>query len=338
MKNTKRGFVGISVLIFVFIGLVIISALMYLNYNQPDRDITQEENSDLSRGEALRDWKTYRNEKYGFEFKFPSEWTVIEHIGSNGLTIFNEKEGLGGFDVEIINNPEMLTAKQYAQSVIKMNHEGVVKTGVGYDLINSSNNSTGINGIRAYVIHDVFQFDQSSELIFVTNGEYMFQFSFTVNKPNPNLKEPEKNYKIVNQILNTFIFTKNTMKDDWVSVTDAIRNVKIGDNIGGFTVSRIEFPKIYTTGIVNVVGRYENPEHGIFGPEFNVSYSESEPRIKGDDRNYWFCFRNTDEAKAMLEPYSSTGKVVEIVIRDYIINLHQGEVCDSAELVSVAKE
>jgi len=38
---------------------------------KPPEKVIKDETADLSRDEVLRDWKTYRNEKYGFELQYP---------------------------------------------------------------------------------------------------------------------------------------------------------------------------------------------------------------------------------------------------------------------------
>ncbi|MFH1170193.1 MAG: hypothetical protein V1704_01395 [Candidatus Vogelbacteria bacterium] len=33
--------------------------------------------------EGVKNWKTYRNDEYGFEFKYPLQWTVVPSVGAD---------------------------------------------------------------------------------------------------------------------------------------------------------------------------------------------------------------------------------------------------------------
>ncbi|MEK7585461.1 MAG: hypothetical protein AAB455_03035 [Patescibacteria group bacterium] len=78
----------------LFITTVIIFAILFTGYN-------------VFKGDTTNDWPTYRNDKYGFEIKYPSGWEFYESTaepipGLEGpelktfFIIFSEKEqGLG---------------------------------------------------------------------------------------------------------------------------------------------------------------------------------------------------------------------------------------------------
>ncbi|KKT41258.1 MAG: hypothetical protein UW30_C0010G0014 [Candidatus Giovannonibacteria bacterium GW2011_GWA2_44_13b] len=159
-------------------------------------------------------WKTYRNEKYGFEVKYPSNWQISER-NMEGLNPFvvlgNPLEGLKVFVIYIFfkPNPNKLSSEDYVSGVLDKSDKEFQKTGIGVNLNEYRPEPIVINsGITGYRLNGVFLFDHSAELIYFTRDVNAYNVSFPVAEENTNLFDPAENNKTARQILSTFKFVQ----------------------------------------------------------------------------------------------------------------------------------
>jgi hypothetical protein len=120
MKNHKKGFAGVPVLIFAFLGLLVTSGFMYKNYQDIPLQKTIDENylADATSTDETANWKTYRNENYKFQFKYPSEWII------KGDQFANQNyEVIGSIFVD--GSTKYLTVKQREERNKNVKGEGV---------------------------------------------------------------------------------------------------------------------------------------------------------------------------------------------------------------------
>ena len=115
-----------NVILALFI-LILAGSFIYLQINRPIEEDNlvntnqSEEQIDLS-AEALAkvdtsDWLTYRNEEYGFEFKYKENWNIEEN---NIITVVQENKDLG-----FVGKPTGIN-KEFLTEIIKANEVPVI--------------------------------------------------------------------------------------------------------------------------------------------------------------------------------------------------------------------
>lgn len=184
-----------------------ISEITEQKIEQPE---VKDETADVSAiASATADWKTYRNEKYGFEFKYPKEW-FFKAINEEYAELSNQQ--IIGLDIG--SETDAITI-----SIINDNPNNIREISLGekfYKIISNEIISFNNERMRKIIVEDVYgRFEGDSEgkvvLIFperLVNGKYI-QIRGSEN-PGNRIKYQQDKFNIddIDKILLAFKLAK----------------------------------------------------------------------------------------------------------------------------------
>lgn len=185
----------LQILIGVFlasgIGLAIWSQVQS-NYRQGLYEKTEAElpKHQVKPIDDTRGWKTYRNEKYGFEFMYPNSFNQNAEVGEN---FFQNEDG--HFWLNIMDNPNKKDAEGLKSDYDKQPSEG-----------GGEDSFVDIAGIKTFKAHSPYNgiYDD----YFIPYKEIVIYFNFEFNfDPDNQIIRSEKD-DLINNILLTLKFTQ----------------------------------------------------------------------------------------------------------------------------------
>lgn len=224
MKNQKGAGLLMVIEVVIFLAILGILGFMVYQYYYPPQDktaCTQEakqcpDGSYVSRTETncefaecpIQDetaiWETYTNYDYGFQIKHPKDWRINIASGIKDRVDFlapAPETKIFDFEIRVFKNEDKLSAKEYVEKMLEQNK--LEKIGrISY----KNSEERVFANLPAFLLNEVFAYDQNQAWIYIVNGEYVYRFAFPIAEENPNLQDPVNNNRISYQMLSTFSF------------------------------------------------------------------------------------------------------------------------------------
>lgn len=194
--------------IIILIAILAVLGLMAYNYFYPtqiqEQIISDQTNQNQTPVDETANWRTYSNYDYGFQIKYPTDWSVnIPPEVKDRISFIAPalQTKIFDFEIRVVVNPGKLSAKDFTQQMLQQN----ALEDIGRISYKTSQESI-IAGFSAYELNEVFVYDQNQEWIYVATNDYVYRFAFPIAEENPNLQDPINNNRISHLILSTFTF------------------------------------------------------------------------------------------------------------------------------------
>jgi len=191
----QKGIGTIHILVILAL-LVLAGSVGYVYYWQQKNIAPQ---PPAPQSDETATWKTYSNEQYGFEVRYPTSWYVYEY-GSNGVSIQSSPESagkiIGGF-VSVDPLQEVLSFDQWLENLKKVDPP---KRIIGIKDITIGN----IDGLAVVTLCEGCTEENVHRIISKGNRLFLINFgTFNVEE-----QKQADYYITINSILSTFQFTQ----------------------------------------------------------------------------------------------------------------------------------
>ncbi len=186
MKNLQKG--SAVPLIIGIIAVLVIGGGIYYSVNKSNSLVTSTNTADTPSKNETSDWKTYKDETYGFEFKYPSDW-VLQKNDPYGWVVGKYPDY--GFYLNVHNHPYTLGIESGVNLYKKLSsvdgHKALIGGTEEYVL------TTPPTEDSVYIEIETAPYSSSSHMIALNMGS------------NNHTKEMRK---IFSSIISSFKFTK----------------------------------------------------------------------------------------------------------------------------------
>ena len=191
------------IILYVIIGAIAYGLIYYFFFYKNGNSYNNQTNYNVQNSNAeTADWKTYRNDQYGFEIQYPQDWWMEEQI--NIITFQGHSSGPSQFalDISIESNPNKLSSKDFTLERLKEPEMGSGFNEFTPEEVQLFNNGKELElgGLTAFQLKE-----DNYEHIYLAKDYNIIKFYFPNTEKNiTELEDP----KVVNTVISTFKFTK----------------------------------------------------------------------------------------------------------------------------------